>query len=233
MADKRSLQPTIGAAWLRVLSFFEDFAAGTYTTFAATNYSESGMRSFQITLGLPGGGTDVWQVIIGNMGDGTNPSPSDVLNSPGFRNMSQVVFPLTLPSGDDVRTIFNAQLGNLRDIFFIAFCGVSHGGSTDTDTGLAMGIDCHYWCRTYYGHMNVVTDVPGVMYGTFTGDEFAGMSTNFVGGETIAAAGGGGGGGVDLTPVVDALEDIATMDVEYQANNGGTVWSMRGKVRAP
>lgn len=45
------------------------------------------------------------------------------------------------------------------------------------------------------------------------------------------AAGGGGGGSVDLSPVVEALNDIAMIDVDYSANNGGVVFSLRGRVR--
>jgi hypothetical protein len=41
-----------------------------------------------------------------------------------------------------------------------------------------------------------------------------------------------GGGSVDLAPVVAALQEIALIDVDYTANNGGTIFSMRGKVRA-
>lgn len=43
---------------------------------------------------------------------------------------------------------------------------------------------------------------------------------------------GGGGGTVDTAPIVAALNDIALIDVDYTANNGGTVFSLRGKVRS-
>lgn len=44
---------------------------------------------------------------------------------------------------------------------------------------------------------------------------------------------GGAGAEIDLAPIVAALNDIALIDVDYTANNGGAVWSMRGKVRTP
>jgi hypothetical protein len=47
----------------------------------------------------------------------------------------------------------------------------------------------------------------------------------------VAVVSGGGGGSIDLTPVVTALNDIATMDADYTANNGGAIWTMRGRVK--
>lgn len=43
---------------------------------------------------------------------------------------------------------------------------------------------------------------------------------------------GGGGSAIDTAPIVAALNDIALIDVDYVANNGGVVFSLRGKVRA-
>lgn len=40
------------------------------------------------------------------------------------------------------------------------------------------------------------------------------------------------GGVGDLTEIVEALNDIALRDVDYVANNGSTVFSMRGRVNA-
>jgi hypothetical protein len=43
---------------------------------------------------------------------------------------------------------------------------------------------------------------------------------------------GGSSAAADLTPVVAALNDIALIDVDYQANNGGDIFSLRGRVRS-
>lgn len=42
----------------------------------------------------------------------------------------------------------------------------------------------------------------------------------------------GGGGDSGTAEIVAALNDIALIDVDYTANNGGTVFSLRGKVRS-
>lgn len=50
---------------------------------------------------------------------------------------------------------------------------------------------------------------------------------------SVPVIGGSTGKQIDLAPVVAALNEIALIDVDYTANNGGAVWSMRGKVRTP
>lgn len=41
---------------------------------------------------------------------------------------------------------------------------------------------------------------------------------------------GGGGAEIDTAGIVEALNDIALRDVDYTANNGSAIFSMRGKV---
>lgn len=63
---------------------------------------------------------------------------------------------------------------------------------------------------------------------------YVGAQPEAQGGPALApvAVVGSGGQAVDLAPVVSALQDIALIDVSYTANNGGAVWSMRGRVAA-
>jgi hypothetical protein len=79
-------------------------------------------------------------------------------------------------------------------------------------------------------HADILILTTGTVTATVTNSAEANLSDEPVPGSTTSY--GGSGGTVDTDAIVAALNDIALIDVEYTANNGGAIWSMRGKVRS-
>jgi hypothetical protein len=232
MATTTTLCPTMGALWLQVLALWDQYATGTFTSWSFATHNVSGFYGKAITVGLSGGGTDVHQLVALDCPTSGVVPLAYALSCPGWRNPPPNVYPDTLPDGGSCVTKYSVGPVALRTNWLSNVCGATIGVVDNDFAGPAFGVsNTIFYFDVSFG-LQIMVDATGVMHGTLAADGLLAYPGDYVG-SSVPVAGGGGGGSVDLGPVVDALEDIATMDVEYQANNGGTVWSMRGKVRAP
>jgi hypothetical protein len=133
----------------------------------------------------------------------------------------------------DNNAYFRTHLWEIKKTVF-SFCT---DGVVQTDENIVSGIaGANTNTQTYYAAFQCGAVVCIVMQQAFmkntgsTYDPLNGSSMYNAYSEGNPGAGSAGGGSVDLTPVVAALNDIAMIDVDYTANNGSAVFSMRGKV---
>jgi hypothetical protein len=233
MSSYRVLCPHAGAIWTQALQLWDDYAQGTYTTWAYAVAPTGGMFGYKITVGLPAGGTDDYTLVDLSVRDGYQQAVSYLMQLPGWRAQLNKPYPDTLPDGHGALGKFQDLLRNFRRQIWLTHCSASPAHSIDGVGDSAFGLNMYTSTDVMQRGLLLVTDTIEFAYGTMDADTLVAYPTDGIGMETGSVVGGSSGGSVDLTPVVDALEDIATMDVEYQANNGGAVWSMRGKVRVP
>jgi len=231
MADHITVVSGPGAVWASAMALWDAFATGTYTSWAYARNNVDPMKGEKITVGLPAGGTDTFTFLDPTCRNGERQSLLYLMNTPGWRMPLTKCYANPLPSGASMTDAYHDGPRNLRREMVNNWTGVSPDGSTNDVTDTEFGITGQYYCDVYVDHLAVATDAYGVYFGTPTYDGMQGYPSDFVGGTTmVVPSAGGGGGSIDLTPVVAALEDIATRDVDYTFNNGSAIFSMQGKV---
>lgn len=213
---------------------WDGFASGTYTSWAYSLTSDSGFRAATITVGLSGGGTDVYTYIAMIEGS-TGPVPITYLTqSPGWRSTLNKVYPNTLPSGATCAAAYRSGPWNLRENIWSTWAGATVQQPTDGEADTVWGVTTHAYWAAYSTGLALVVDATQVIHGTLTVDAMTAYPTDTVGATTpVAVVVGGGGGSVDLTPVVDAINSLAEKEVDWTANQGGSVWSVYSRVVVP
>jgi len=230
MADHITLVSGPGAVWLSCMALWDTFATGGFTSWAYARNNIDPFKGEKITVGLSGGGTDTYTFLDPTCRNGERQSLLYLVNAPGWRTPLTKVYANPLPSGASMPDAYHDGPRNLRREMVSNWTGISPDGSANDVTDTELGITGQYYCDVYVDHLNVATDTYGVYFGTPTYDGMQGYPSDFVGGTTMVVPSAGGGGSVDLAPVVAVLQDIATQDVNYQTNNGGAIWSARGKI---
>lgn len=232
MSTTTTLVPTVGALWQLALSLWDQYATGVYTTWAGAYYSASGYRGVAITVGLPAGGTDIHRILALETDDGNTQTITSLANSPGWNATLSSVYPDTLPDSTSCVTSYHLGPVALRITIWNDFCNCTTGPQTADFAGPSFGVENAIWHFAISFGLSWVLDATGVMHGALTATSLEAYPTDYIAQRTpVAVVSGGGGGSIDLTPVVTALNDIATMDADYTANNGGAIWTMRGRVK--
>lgn len=232
MASTKTAVPNAAAIFLSAVQLWQEFASGTYTSWSWVSAPDSGHIGIKVTVGLSGGGTDDHTFI--SLADylGEAAPVSYPMQLPGWRMAPVGPYPATLPSGDNCVASFGA-VRSLKQTLYELVTGAGLDHQYNTDTAAVYGITLHFWVWVHLHDLGVTVDSVGVLYGTATIDGLAGVPTDVIGADQspVTLAQSGSGGSIDLTPVVAALEDIATREIDYSANQGGEVWSLVGKVR--
>lgn len=230
MATIKAGVPGVGAAWAYALNLWEQYVAGTYTTWAYTMASLNTGRAIKVTVGLVAGGTDVHWIQPFDSVTGETMTLQTIFDSPGWRTMPQQVLPNTTPDAIGVDIAYlNGPFALRKDI-----CG-TWGNATvvqahNWEISLSdIGEQSIYVFITYRVNTSFF-DVTGILWsnaGLFT--TIAAQATDLIGAAPVFVQ--SSGGSVDLGPVVTALQDISMIDVDYTCNNGQNTVSVRGKVR--
>jgi hypothetical protein len=230
------LHPNIGAVWQRVCALYATYAPDDTLTWSYVfNYQligSSNNQDIEITID---NGTDqnVYFLILADLYLGDLLPIVYVSSRPGWYAM-----PAALPRVSGSRTILTDAITTLlpiREGVWTNFTrgSLHHQGSFTQSYDLTNAKTC-VWHRIVGSGQQVVADWHSVsvedIAGTITWASGVPQSTGDPDGVIVAS--GGGGGSTDMTGVVAALEDIATREMDYSANQGGDVWSMYGKVRA-
>ena len=221
-----------GAVWQSCMALWDQYASGSFTAWAYARNNIDPMKGEKITVGLPAGGTDTYTYLDPTSRTGERQSLLYLMQAPGWRSPLTKCYPNPLPDASAMPGAFQSGPRNLRRDMVLNWCVTSPDASTNDGFGPVFGINGEYYLDVYVDELCVATDVIGVYYGTPTISGMQGYPSDFVGSGIVVMPSAGGGGSVDLTGVIAAINNVATTDVTYTANNGGAVWSMRGMVRA-
>jgi hypothetical protein len=214
------------------MTIWDQYAQGTYTAFSWAYTSGGPYRQWTITVTNPDTSTDTYLLVGLDCEVSARPPLPYIVGSPGFRSPPPRAYPFLLPDGNQARYQYRDGMWNLRKDIINRYGGSSISGEDEDQTSGSYDVDTHYWFGAYKRSDGmVIVDASGISYGTLDAGTTYAYPSDFVGSSMPVALSAGGGGAVDLTPVVDALNDIALIDVDYTANNGATIFSMRGKVR--
>lgn len=233
MATTKIGVQTVGAAWAAALALWVDFANGVYTSWSYSLSILNSGYSIEVTVGLSGGGTDVHKIQPLDTNYNNFMPLTYVFNSPGWRTMPQVALPVTVPGGGSVDTAFTNGPWALRASILGSWCNVSGSHDVNDQYSMPEGIQTTIWRQIWKGGNLAFVDVIGIMWSTPTGlDSVTGQPTDFIGSAPPISM-SSGGGSVDLTPLVAAVQDLVTQEVDWTANAGGSTWSLHSKVRVP
>jgi hypothetical protein len=226
--------PNGAAAWQALLQTWDLFADHTYVSWSFAYAHPSFYHQWTVTMGLSGGGSDTVVVIPVDV-EYTDVSPIMYLfGLPGWRTTSPKVYQDPLWDGNSPYDDYASGPLLLRRDIALKYTGVGAGYNQSDYTGTRLGVQIAWWSSHYIHDLILAIDTTQLVFGVLSGTTFQAQPTDgvVISPATVYASGGSGGAPIDLTPVVAALEDIASVDVTYTANNGGAIWSMRGKVNA-
>lgn len=225
--------PHIGSVWQRSVALWESYIGNSAITWTQAVNTLNGHRCVQITLtGSPD--TTVYVLVDDSLRSTSTMRIIDVASSAGWRTMPKVQ-PAS-QAGRTTLTDFDAKLVALRRLIWPAWtnCALgSEASATAVPNNAPDEIDLFYFTVRFDAlffldqlTISLFTETTTSYF--YNGQQVCDGATdprfNTVGGSS-------GGSTVDLTPVVDAIEDLALVDYSLSLNNGASVFSMRGKVR--
>lgn len=235
--NKYELHPNLGSVWNRAVNLWAQYVIDDTWTFAFTNTSHNvGFATLEVLQITINDGTDdnvYWLILNDTYTILPHKPPLCITNQSGFYST-----PPILAATYGTRTTLadaDTNLKGMRELIWTTWTesGINVAQSFNGLSNLT-GSSCTVWTRTVYSGMQMVADWNSCQVANlssaiqiYNGNDLmsgAGHAAILVAGPQPAP--------LDITPVVDALEDIASVDVTYTANNGGAVWSMRGKVNA-
>lgn len=164
-------------------------------------------------------------------GTGKNP-PHYVMSRPAFGYGAPVMAPSY--GARDTIADYNSNMHPIKLQILVHSCNASDGTDSYVD---GTGFDGWVANRTYqtlftwYYGAYVLVDYIAVNSGDLKLLPGNPGYNPLMYGLAGAPQAGGGGGSTDLTPVVDAIDNLAMVDYNTSINNGAQMWSMRGRVR--
>jgi hypothetical protein len=233
MATTVELHPNIGSVWQRGLQLWDLYATGTYTNWAHSYNGSYDDRSWDITVTNPDESTDTFTLIAMDMPEGFTGALTYLSANPGFHATLTKVYPNPIADGSSPWAAYRNKVWNWRLDIWAKYTGALADLQNEDDTGTRYGITTRFIFISHFKNLAVVLDGSGILWGTPTVDVFVGYPTDFVGASPIAiGAAPSGGGSIDVTPIVEALNEIALIDVTYTVNNGKAAITVRGKVQS-
>lgn len=229
MATTKILLPGIGALWQQVLTIWDQYANGAWTSFAFAFNGTLDQVAYDITVGVPAGGTNTFTLISNDINVNNNVEPSLVFSSAGWRAVPNKMYQTTLPDGANAWTAFKAGPMALRANIITGRTGSLNAGNFENTVNNDFNIDISWRVNGYYNRQQIVTDAMGLWTGVATVDVVTAYATDFIGSTVPVAAGGSGSVSVDLTPIVTALNNIGAQDYDFSINNGSVVFSLRSR----
>lgn len=218
---------TVGAIWQNALILWDQFAMHGFASFAWAYTATSGYRAWTITVDLVGGGTDTYVLIGLDCETSARPPLPYIGNAPGFRSPPPRAYPSVLWNGSNAKGQYGSDMWPFRKDLWNKYGGSSSSGDDEDQTTGSYGCDTHVWF-THYKRSDgmLVLDATGITWGTVDATVTYSYPTDFVSASTPAPLVlSGGGGSIDLTPLVDAVNEIANKDVQIDINQGAVVVS--------
>lgn len=225
--------PHVGQVWKRAVQLWEVYLQDATLAWSSSLTAVNSKMALTVTLAGPVD-TTIYRLSDVNHASGRVYGLDFIFTLPGMMYMPKV---LEASYGARVtKTEFGNKISNLRAS---AIAQWTQGTQIQTGTGSFNVFnptgEVTWSVQTYRLDFMVVQDamnlftVASTVTDTFPGGE---NPTQGVSRQSVTLA-GGSSAPQDNTAIVAALNDIAMIDVSYTANNGGAVWSMRGKVRSP
>lgn len=223
--------PDIGYVWSRIVQLYEGFIVDDTLNWIIYLGTHLGCRAAEVNIVGPVD-TNVYKLVDVSMPSTVKYRPDQAISSPGWMTMCHNLLP---QYGTRISSIdWSSRLWAARQHLWTYWIDATVMNDVTSNWALTCPVANQYQ-RTLTAHANTVFVVDWQTVTIFTPV----VDQNFPNDQNPSMMGrtqsvpvvGSGGGSVDTGPIVAALNDIAMMDVDYTANNGGAVWSMRGKVR--
>lgn len=222
----------VGRVWSNFVIHFNSYAISAgITALNVTLDTSTGYRDLQ--LDAVQGANNVITHLIDTAMPATERYRADYLQGlPGWMTMFGPTAPVN--SGKDFLVLFANTAIPTRELIWAQYTNATIQASglvswTIQPIGSAARNSWRVWTDNPTSGMDWITAVAQLQQGT-TG-RWANSASPAEMGRSPSVPVTGGGGELDTGAIVAALNDIALIDVDYTANNGGAVWSMRGKVR--
>lgn len=233
MADITTTEyfPDVGQLWARVVALWEYYVQNTTSSWIVYYSAVSSCRA--ATVIWTEGGDDLYHQLldISLAGSGKR-RVDDIISAPGFSTAPKTL--LTSYGSHSPGTDWAGTLWFARNKIIENWSNAEQLLDNQQSWTLAPMSGTSYIRTSVWRERNVALADTSTLttWDGASGAEIAGGQNPAFPGKTpsVPVIGGGGGGSVDLAPVVEALQDIALRDVDYQANNGSTVFTMRGRV---
>lgn len=227
------LYPHPGQIWARLVQLWETYIATPAWSWGALSMTAvNGHRAATQTIN---DGTDnvLYQLVD------CNTISSDRMGMPAFFSLPNISkSPKFMPTTVGARTPASefGLFGRTNRQPFVAnwiggsnLTGQSASNSVNVGITVTATIEAIVYTVQLAAHADVLILTTGTVTSAVTNSAEANLADEPVPGSLTSY--GGTGGAVDSAGIIAALNDIALIDVEYTANNGGAIWSMRGKVR--
>ena len=233
MAVNNEYFPNMGVLWSRIITLWTTWVQQPGVSWSISIFPDPNYRVYDIAQSF-GPTTNNFRLWDFGMPIASKYKADALRITPGWMTTPGVLTPnygARVPG-----TEFISVLQPTRDFIWATATNAAQVSSTGSSYAFGPpGCTVHYQAATYTDGFVVLGDWLTLTTFQQLGISLFPNSTN----PAISAPNapmpvvGSGGAAQDLTPIVEALNDIALIDVEYTANNGGAIWSMRGKVRTP
>ena len=220
--------PDIGMAWKGAVDDFVAYVATTYSAMVCTLTTEFPWIALRVDL-TSGSDTVRHTYIVPNISSTHNIPFTCIIQTTGWRYMPPPM-PATF-AGNSTQAKWRTIMAALRKTILTTWGTSSNDGWTEESGSGSYSLNWAYWHGLFYNREVLAVDVQAIyIYSSpLEFDTLVGLPTDGLAeGQPIAI--GGGGGSVDVSGIVEGLQDIATRSVDYVANNGSAIFSMYGKV---
>jgi len=228
------LHPSIGSVWARGLFLWSLYATGVYIDWDHTFDGSGPCKAWDITVTNPDESEDTFTLVSLDLGVTDSTPVTWLASSPGFNATLNAAYPDILPDGSLATSAFSAMVWGWRQTIWSNVTGVTSDISSSDDSGARYGLISTFFKTNYVKNLVAVVDGTGIVHGTLGSQVYVGDPSDFIGQRPGAAApGGAGGGSVDLSPVVEAINEISDQETNFQCNQTGDIWSIKSRVRTP
>lgn len=228
------LCPNVGAAWANVLGIWTNLITLSGISIATSLITNLGMRGIQI-YSVGAVDTNIYNNFCADIDATATKVPMPyVLSAPGWRAVPKTL-PETSTSGN-TKLLFENILVPIRTQILTSWCGATQQALVTTTntfpnvTGYALHqYEARYVCvmQSALDGYSLTTKTPAV---TLINANDAQTTDGLLCGQPGMVVGGTINEAV-LAPLVAAVEACALIDVDYSANNGGSIFSLRGRVK--
>lgn len=239
MADEYALHPHAGSVWVKACQLWAYYVENetwtlNYAWTVFSNGSEN-FRTLKIIIDDTTIVTNYWLILADTPVIETNGqhSPDYVGSRPGFASAPPVK-QFTYGARDTI-VDYTTNMHTIRLQLFTYCTGRSEEAQQYVDGNSYNGwVHFRTWSVLYKAYVGafVLVDQVCVQHGDIKAAFDAAPDNPYMLGQQGTTSGSGGGGTIDITPIVEALQDIALIDYDLAINNGATMFSVRGKVRS-
>lgn len=235
LIETRTVCANVGTAWAAFLNQWQTVLLAGVGTVSGVVVNDLGVKTMRVVRAHPPD-TNIWYFNCADILETAVNVPAPyVLGSPNWRRVPTLVADAV--GAYNTRQFFEDHARAVRRAVFTSWCGATFiDGTRDSSAFTPMlGLLSYEYSDRYQLGPIMFTDAYSLQV-TTTSTSFSlygGAQTTdglLAGSPSITVA--NGLSAQDIETISQGLQDIATVDFDYTANNGRSIFSMRGRVNA-